>query len=55
MVVLEPRSPVGGLEQGLQRAGEVDEPVAHEEEHGQQGREDVHVAQQDAALADRHR
>ena len=55
MVVLEPRTPVRSLEQRLQSAGEVDEAVAHQEEHGQQGSEDVDVAEQDAALADHHR
>lgn len=54
MVILEAGSPVRGLEQGLQSAGEVDEPIAHEEEHGEQRSEDVDVSEQDAALADQH-
>lgn len=54
MVILEAGSPVRGLEQGLQSAGEVDEAVAHEEEHGEQRSEDVDVSEQDAALADQH-
>lgn len=55
MVVLEPRPPVGGFEQGLKCASQVYEAIAHEEEHGEQRSQDVDVAQQDAALADRHR
>ena len=44
MVVLEPRPPVGRLEEGLQGAGEVDEAVTHQEEHGEQGGDLVDVA-----------
>ena len=33
VVVFEPRPPVGGPQQGLQGAGQVHEPVAHQEEH----------------------
>ena len=31
MVVAEPGAPVGGLQDGLERAGKVDKHVAHEE------------------------
>ena len=34
VVVFEAGPPVGRLEQSLEGAGEVDEAVAHEEEHG---------------------
>ena len=34
VVVLEAGPPVWRLEQSLERAGEVHEPVAHQEEHG---------------------
>ena len=44
MIVLEPRPPVGGLEQGLESAREVHEAVAHEEEHGEQRRDFVNVS-----------
>ena len=44
MVVLEPRPPVGRLEQGLQGASQVDKAVAHQEEHGEQRGDLVNVA-----------
>ena len=34
VVVFEAGPPVGRLEQSLEGAGEVDEAVAHQEEHG---------------------
>lgn len=45
VVIFESRSPVRGLEQGLQSAGQVDETIAHEEKHGKKRRQDVDVAQ----------
>ena len=44
MVVLKARPPVGRLEQSLECAREVHEAVAHEEEHGEQRRDFVHVS-----------
>ena len=35
MVVLELGPPHGGFQEGLEGASEVDEAVAHEEEHGE--------------------
>lgn len=55
MVVLEAGSPVRGFEQGLQSAREVDETVAHQEEHGEKGSKNVHVAEENTTLADHHR
>lgn len=55
MVVLEPWTPVGSLKKCLERAGEVNEAVAHEEEHRQKRSKDVDIAQQDTALANHHR
>lgn len=55
MVEAEARPPVGGAEEGLEGAGEVDESVAHQEEHGQERRQVVHVAEEDPALADEER
>jgi len=43
VVEAEAGSPVGGAQKGLQGARQVHEAVAHQEEHGQQGRQDVHV------------
>jgi len=54
MIKLEARSPVGCSEEGLEGAGQVDEAVAHEEEHGEERRQVVDVAEEDAALADDH-
>lgn len=54
MVVLETGSPVGRPQQGLQGTCKIDESVAHQEEHGQQGGEDVDISQEDSALADGH-
>ena len=47
VVELEPGPPVGRPEQGLERARQVHEAVAHQEEHGQQGSDLVNVACQD--------
>jgi hypothetical protein len=33
VIVLEAWSPVGSLEKGLHGAGQVHEPIAHQEEH----------------------
>lgn len=52
MVVFKARSPVGRAKKGLKGAGQVDESVKHQEEHGQQRGEDVDVAEQDPKLAD---
>lgn len=51
MVISEARSPVGSAQQSLEGAGQIDETVQHEEEHGQERGQDVDVAQQDAQLA----
>ncbi len=37
VVVAEPGTPVGGLQNGLQRAGHVDKGIAHEEEPTEEG------------------
>ena len=52
VVVFEARPPVGCSQQRLQRAGQVDEPVAHKEEHGDDGGDLVQVAYQDSHLRD---
>ena len=52
VVVLEARPPVRCAQQRLQGAGQIDEAVAHQEEHGQERCEQIDVAEQDAALAD---
>ena len=44
VVVLESWSPVGCLEKGLQGASQVDESVAHQEEHGEERSDLVNVA-----------
>jgi hypothetical protein len=44
VIVLKAGPPVRRLEQRLQGAGQVDEAVAHEEEHGQQGGDLVDVS-----------
>lgn len=54
MIIFEARPPVRRLQQGLQSASQVDETIAHEEEHGEQRGEDVDVAKQNAALANAH-
>ena len=50
MVKLESWSPVWSLEEGLQGAGQVDEAVAHQEEHAEKRGEGVHVADYDGNL-----
>ena len=55
VVVLVARTPAGRLEQRLQGARHVHEAVAQEEEHGDERRQVVHIAQQDAALAQQER
>ena len=55
MVVFEARPPVGSPQQGLQRTGQVDKAVTHEEEHGDDGRDLVQVADQNAHLRDHWR
>ena len=52
MVVFESGPPIGSSEQSLKRAGQVDKAVAHEEEHGEQRRDFVHVADEHGDLAD---
>ena len=44
MIVLELWPPHWGFQEGLKGTGEVDEAVAHEEEHTEQGGQRVHVA-----------
>lgn len=44
MIVLETRPPIGSAQQRLHGAGQIHEAVAHEEEHGQQWREDIDVS-----------
>ena len=44
MVVLELGPPHGGFQEGLEGASEIDEAVAHEEEHTQERSQCVHVA-----------
>lgn len=44
VVVLEARPPVRGAQQRLHGARQIHEAVAHQEEHGQQRRQDVNVA-----------
>ena len=52
MVVLEAGPPVGCPQQSLESAGQVDEAVAHEEEHGDDGSDLVQVTDQDTDLRD---
>lgn len=52
MVVLEAWPPVRGAQECLEGAGEVNEAVTHEEEHGEDGRDVVQVADQDGQLTD---
>lgn len=50
MIVFESRSPVRRAQQRLQDAGQVDERVTHQQEHGQQWREIIDVSDQYTAL-----
>ena len=54
MVEAEARPPVGLLEDALQEHRGVDGGVAEEEEHGDDGRDDVDVAGEHAAEADEY-
>ena len=54
MVEAEARPPVGLLQQVLQQAGEVDEGVAQQEEHRDDGRHAVDVARSDAGRTDEY-
>ena len=51
MIEFESGPPVGGAEQRLESARQVDEAVEHEKEHGQERRQNVHVAQQHTEFA----
>ena len=55
VVILEPGTPVRSPEQSLQSTSEVDEAVAHEEEHGQQGVDVVDVADQNGNKTDAYK
>ena len=52
MVVFEAGPPVGCPQQSLESAGQVDEAVAHEEEHGDNGGDLVQVTDQDTDFRD---
>ena len=52
VVVFEAGPPVGCPQQRLQSAGQVDEAVAHEEEHGDDGSDLVQVTDQDTNFRD---
>ena len=53
--VPEARAPRGTAQEGLDGARQVEEHVAHEEEHGEDGRDEVQVADEDGALGDEQR
>lgn len=52
VVELETGPPIRRPQECLDGTGQVDKAVAHEEEHGEQRRQQINVAQQDSALAD---
>lgn len=43
MVIFKPRTPIWGLQQGLQSTSQVNEAIAHQEEHWEQGSNFVDV------------
>lgn len=55
MIIAETWPPIGRFQDTLKRAGQIDEEIAHQEEHGEYWGNEIKIANDDAQLGNGER